>query len=241
MQLRTTDSDLATFLDGDSDSDVNLPPKERVNQRIGWINQDYRDMVSWNASFRCSSQPWEQYLRDQMHEHGYIKRNNQWVKTGPPSRNNENRRQEAVRRLEERKERKERMAAKSMNPSADSSKGSKGTHHPKPKTHTTKKATMKKPSASKTVMKVLTKSMKRLKVNKSSSSTLGMSMKSQSVVKKSPKKSTPPGTPKKKKEVLDVPDKTPSPKAVLNTPPKMDKSKRRFLGLSRSSPVTPHK
>lgn len=223
------DTDLVTFLDGDSDSDENLPAKERVKQRMGWINQDWKDMVSWNASFHCSSQPWEKYLRDQMIEHGYSKINNQWVKTGPPTRHNRDSREQALARIEERKRKK----ANSQN-AASSSKG--------PMPLAMKKAPMKKPAAKK-VMKSLTKAMKAMKASSkpSSSSSKGDSTKSQKVAKTSPrtKKITPPVTPQKKK-VLDMVDKTPSPKkAVLDTPPKMGLSKRRTLGLSRSSPVSP--
>lgn len=87
------------FLGDDSDSDIDLPPKERLEQRTGWLHQEWRQLKSHNASFRVGCASWPTYLRDGLVHHGYSLVNGTWIKTGPPSLHNQQRREtEAARK-----------------------------------------------------------------------------------------------------------------------------------------------
>ena len=191
------------LLDGDSDSDVDLPMDERLKVRKGWLYQEWKDFESHNASFGVGCPSLDSYLDDGLQEHGWRLINGSWIKTGPPTMHNK------IQRM------KEEARRKDMKRSAGSFKIKKVTKSSSSKTPEKSVMSMKsmKSSPSKSPMK----SMKAMKTFAGS--------KFGKAGKKSPQ------TPVKSKNPKACDLVTPPQKAVLSTPPKAPgKGKRALKG-----------
>lgn len=82
------DSDrLAIFLPSDSDSDVSMDPKERLNVRIARLHLEWRDYKDYNASFGEPCPAWADYKVEGLVNAGYSLRAGKWIKTGRATRN----------------------------------------------------------------------------------------------------------------------------------------------------------
>ena len=230
---------ICVLLGSDSDSDVDKDPKERVQVRMGWINQEYRDLKSYNDSFQVETTDWETYLHSRMVECGYIYQNETWVKAGPPTQDN------IVRRAE--------AKAKAMQLKPKS--------HRLPKVRKDRSKIVKKPAkkpAAKSMKKIVL-AMKAMKIASSPRATPPKSSSSKSKGGKgtlgspSPMKSSPssswkshPKTPKTPMKAVRKMAKSPetpkrakkNSKMMASTPIEKNKAPR-TLRRFESSPVTP--
>lgn len=202
----------AVLLDGDSDSDVDLPMDERLKVRKGWLHQEWRDLKSHNESFGVGCTDWDSYLHDGLQDHGYRLINGSWVKTGPPTMRNKIQRMQETARVRDMKRTAGSWTVKKVHKSSSSSS----------KTPVKSVKSMKAMKSS--PMKSPMKSMKAMKA--SPKSKIGKAGR------------TSPQTPVKSKNPKACDLVTPPRKAVLSTPPKAPgKGKRALKGWYWQSPL----
>lgn len=78
--------DLVPMMMADTDSEEECPENIRLICRINRLRQEYRDLQSYNKSYRESTESWKSFKEGNLADAGWVKRGNTWTKEGsvPP-------------------------------------------------------------------------------------------------------------------------------------------------------------